>query len=229
MPLFVGTRRILRPVPSSSAGDGSTPVFVAVGTKASAAGTLSVPYYAGVAANHIALIIAAGYNDVTFGEISGWNSETQVNSIGMHAKVYWKRLTGGESGSESITGATSNANHAVMLGFSGCTTSGTPYEDFQSNSSDGSTSNTSDSTTTTGPNRLLVRFYTDEAGGISTTPPASWTERYEDWDTVPSMGFNRIAVDTIEQATAGTVSATTRSTSFSSSLVNFSLALLPNG
>lgn len=211
---------------TQSAAGGATPTFVAVGAKAQAAGTLNVPYYAGLAANDIAIMIATGYDDVSFGTVSGWTAESQVSvTSAMRARLYWKRLAGSESGTESITGSTANANHGVMIGFRGCITSGTPYEAYNSNTSAGNTSVTSPSTTTTGANRLLLRVYTDEDGGTNTTPPAGWTEQYENWETV--VGFNRIALDTLAQASAATVSATSRTASFPSSWVTLGLALLP--
>lgn len=210
---------------TQSAAGGATPTVVAVGAKAQAAGTLNVPYYAGLAANDIAVIIACGYDDVTFGSLTGYTAETQVGSASAtRARLYWKRLTGSESGSESITGATSEVNHGVMIGIRGCITTGTPYEGYASNSGSG-TSVTSPATTTTSTNRLLLRTYADESGGTNTTPPSGWSERYEDWETV--TGFLRLALDTKEQTTAATVTATSRTASFSSSYVTFGLAFIP--
>jgi hypothetical protein len=185
------------------------PTFVAAGSKAQAAGTLSIPYYAGHTTNDIALIFVAGYADVTFGAATGFTAETQVNhALGLRTRLYWRRLDGSESANISITGATSNANIGVMLGFSGCAPSGTPYEDYGSVTGDvASNLVTSGATTTAGSDRLLVRSYVHEMG-VASSPPASWTERFDSFETV--INAVTLAIDTLGVASSGTTAATSR-------------------
>lgn len=214
---------------TQSAAGGATPTFVAVGAKAQAAGTLSIPYYAGHDSGHIGLIFVAGYNDVTFGAATGYTAETQVNhASGMRCRLYWRRLDGSESANVSITGATSNANIGVMLGFSGCVSTGTPYEDYGSVTGDVASSLvTSGATTTAGNNRLLVRAYSHEMG-VGTSPPGSWTERFDDFETVISA--ITLAIDSLGVAASGTTSATSRNLGGGNgtSYACLDLALLPS-
>jgi len=225
MPLFVGTRRVLRARSTTSSGVLS---FVAAGAKAQAAGTLDVPYYSGLAANDIAIILAAGYNDVTFGTATGFTAETQVNhASGNRIRLYWKRLDGSESGNVSITGATGAANIGVMLGFRGAITTGTPYEGYAtSNGNVASNLVTSPATTTTADGRIALRLYTHE-WGAGTTPPATWTERFDGFETIISA--ITISADTKDVATASTEAATTRNLGGGNgtSYVCAGLALIP--
>lgn len=237
MPLFVGTRRILRPVPSISVV-GDTPTYVAAGTLAQSATTpnptLSIPYYAGLAANDIAIIMCGGYpgsGTYTFPAVSGWTLANDTSSdpgFGTTQQgIYWRRLDGGESGNVSValTGSSDTAL-GIMFGIRGCITSGTPYEDLDVNSeASGVTSDyTSQSITTTAANRLLLRMGMDEDAGTSSVP-ASWTQRFESTESIG--GYMCVTLDTLAQATATTVSATTRTGSFSSSFVIHTMAMLP--
>lgn len=239
MPLFVGTRHVRRYAPSSSSGGGATPTFVAAGTLAQSTTatnpTISVPYYSGLAANDIAIIHCGGYTEsgeYTFPTISGWTLIDELSSSPTfgttHQGLYWRRLDGGESGNVSVafTSAANDIATGVMFGIRGCITSGTPYEDMDviSGAPGATTSMTSQSITTLGPNRLCLRVAMDEDAGSSSVP-ASWTQRYELIETALSAVTSTL--DTIEQSSAGTVSASTRTQSFSGSFVIHTLAMIP--
>lgn len=235
MPLFVGTRRILRPVPSASGG-GDTPTYVAVGTNVSLnsieSPLLSVPYYSGLAANDIGFVQIGGYvggaGGFTFPTVSGWTliDDQQASPGQTHQAVYWKRLTGSESGTEDfqlVTTSESNIATAVMFGIRGCVTSGTPYED-QDVASGTDASMTAATITTLGSNRLVLRIHMDADAGSSSVP-ASWTQRFEVVETAANAMTT--ALDTIAQSSAGTVSASTRTAGFAANYVIHTMAMIP--
>ncbi|MDO8942301.1 MAG: hypothetical protein Q7U75_03910, partial [Desulfobacterales bacterium] len=186
--------------------------------------------YAGWAAGQTSIIVVAGYADVTFGAATGYTAQTQVNrTTGMRARIYHRNLDGSEGTNVSITGATANANLGFMLGFAGAdVVSATPFEGYASSSGDVSGGLvTSPATTTTGVDRLLLRIYTDEQGVLS-SPPATWTERFDNFETIISAITG--AADTKELAAAGTEAATSRSYGGGdgTTYVCFGLALVPN-
>lgn len=195
------------------------PVFVAAGTvvQAASSGTsLNVPYYAGVAANDIALIFAMTFTEgSTIGTPAGHASLPQGsrgNPSSGHTRVSWMRLVGSESGSIAITqsgGGASTFMTAFMIGVRGAIASGTPVEG-SGNAANTGTAETSSTITTSVPNTLGLRFGTHE-GFDDTTAPAGWTEFADelslagvhgDWKTIVAAG--------VEPATTRTHSASDR-------------------
>lgn len=206
----------------AASGGAPPPVYVASGTVISGESSGNVPYYSGVAANHIALLWVLGYRTgASISDISGWTGLTVITRSGSAARLFWKRLAGSESGSVtySITGSGAALSTAVMAGFSGAIISGTPYEGAGS-ANGGSTSQTAATIVTLGGNRLGVRCGSF-SGYEDTTPPASWTER------VDSIDFG-MQIDTIDIPAATTVAASTRTFSVSADWFVQTLALLPN-
>lgn len=205
------------------------PTIVASGAVALGTSSLSVPYYAGLAANDIAIILVYAYGNVTFGSASGFTAESQVNTTqsgtpATRCRIYWKRLVGSESGTVSISTTSADASSGRMIGARDCILTGTPYEGYASNNGNTGTTMTSPSTVTSGPDRLLLRFWGTESVDTS-TPPATWTEEYESANG--TAGFTVIACDSKQRATAGTESASTRTQTDNSSYVSFGLALMP--
>lgn len=164
---------------------GAVPTFVAAGSSASvsSANDINVPYYAGLAANDIAFLYMGLFLTVTSTSQSftatGW---TQVDELAQAAsgslvgsQLLWKRLTGSESGTQAAHwGGVPGELTGVMFGIRGALASGTPYEGYGLNSGNTST-HISASITTTGPNRLGLRFGTDNSGNLY-SPPSGWTE-----------------------------------------------------
>lgn len=216
------------------------PTYVASGSQVEngTSKTLSVPYYAGLQVNDIGIIQIGGYaggfgSGFTYPALTGWTAIGNVShSDGGTRKadqgLYYKRLTGSESGTESITltGGSSGAGEYVvvgrMFGIRGCITSGTPYEGLGSNSGLGGAA--SASIVTTGSSRLLLRLQMDEDGG-GNSPPSGYTERHEETETF--FGVMTPALDTKEMAASGTESATTRTIGGGISFVVQTLAMIP--
>lgn len=202
----------------------AAPIFVAAGAKQElgGTGTLNIPYYAGIAANHVAVIFAIVNTPAA--DISGFTAFAAAGTIGLSGvdvRSYWRRLTGGESGTVSLA-TSSDGGGAIMFGFSGCITTGTPYEDFGQVVSDQDGSVTSASTTTTGPGRLGVRIYGHS--GSTSTPPGSWVERH---DAAATTSFVSTAMNTLEIPSATTEAATSINAGSVFIRATHSFALIP--
>lgn len=208
----------------------SAPSFVAAGTSSSGTANPSPTYPAGIAANDILVLWVMANSPGTVGAVSGFTAETQVdngtNNVG--ARFFWKRATGSESGSQSVTvtgGAGNNA--AIIAAYRGCVTSGTPYEGFscaQSNA-DANTTHVSPATTTLGANRLVVRLwaFTENAG---VAVPSGYTE---DFESVDSTNFLVLTGDSKPVASASTEPASTRTyaSGFNTASLAAGLAFIP--
>lgn len=108
---------------------GVPPIWEENGTIASTyfATSLNVPYPSTVNADDILIMVVwRTVTYQTFSTPSGWTS-IDSNSYPSR-RVWWKRATGSESGTQtvSITNA-SDTTFGIMMRFSGCITSGTPY------------------------------------------------------------------------------------------------------
>jgi hypothetical protein len=182
------------------------PTFVAAGTAATGTTSLSIPYYAGLAADDIAYIFVGDESDGRHGDIADFTGEADEPAInsGNAIRVYWSRLTGGESGSVSVAITNTPTNSVgVMFGIRGAITTGTPHEGYSALDGAG-TSASSNTIVTTGPNRLCLRLGLD-SGTVATTPPSGWTEAFE------YVGANdSITIDTKTRAAAGTEAASAR-------------------
>lgn len=158
-----------------AAAGGAAPAFAAVGTIASAgAASVNVAHYASVAANDIAFIWMG--SDAAISDVSGWTGLSGISQgVGLYARLFWKRMSGGESGNVSVSASGANIMRGFMVGFSGAITSGTPYEG--ANSATGTSDPDASATiVTTAANRLGLRFGHNWTGGVS-SPPSGWTER----------------------------------------------------
>jgi len=197
------------------------PSFVAAGAKQNSPdiGTINIPYYAGIAANDIAVIwvMVAGSGVST---PSGFTAISGTPTIGgYHIQSYWRRLVGNETGTLPFTiPSGNNGSTGLMFGLRGCITSGTPYEGFAQTSWTASTTTmTSPATTTTGPNRLGVRLFIGNEAGVS-TPPAGWTESHEDLSTVGNPKLTIVDTKGILAATTEAASSRTITASFAGAI-----------
>lgn len=180
--------------------------------------SLDVPYYSGFQADDIAFIWAFANDTPTFGTVSGWTALTQVNNGTFGGRLYWKRLTGSESGTVTVSASGAVSALGIMIGVRNALTSGTPYEG--ANSANGSgTSQTSATIITTSDDCLGLRFGGSGVASAS-SPPSGWIERVD-----TNSGFN-VQIDTIDLASAGTEAASTRTISSASWVVQ-TLAVLP--
>jgi hypothetical protein len=201
----------------------TAPTYVARGSLVAHVGsTILVPYYAGLAANDIAIIQVGLADTATIAAPSGWSSVGTFLDSSRRISFFWKRLAGSESGTVSVTVGDSSCG--VMFGASGCITSGTPFEGFNSAAD---TSGIGPSITVTGIERLAVwGFFLHDtgqglSGGSFGSPAAGWTERLDSNDA----DSNYMATDT--QTTSSNVSANSRGSSTGDIIVSGGFALLP--
>jgi hypothetical protein len=189
------------PLPASTAADDVVVVYFLQDQSGSPLVTVSPPAGQGLA-------------EVVFSPLLDTSSPLRL-------QVWWKRLTGADTGSYTFTHA-SAGTEAIAMRYTGVQTSGTPIETYPTTGA--VVNNTSTNTTPTvsgttgGPDRLLLYI-----GGIFQTsafaPTAGWTERYDG---------SELTVDEKAQATAGatgSVGTTTTGTASRSAAGLF--ALLP--
>lgn len=197
----------------------AAPAFVAAGAIATGSTSLSIDYYTGVAANHIAIVWVGAESTPTIGDITDFTGLTQVDSTDSGGRLFWKRLTGGESGSVSCATTGGLNARGVMIGVSGAITSGTPYEGANTNTGNSATA-TSATIVTTVAETFGIRCGYGAGSTAATDPPATWDERAESGTTFS------FTVDTKEIASAGTEAASDRTVGSGTWVVQ-TLAILP--
>lgn len=87
--------------------------------------TVSVPYPASISTDDIIFACLQAKSAGTWTVPTGW---TAVLSRTSYRVVMWRRATGGESGNKTFTNSTSQDLFGYMYSYSGCITTGTPYE-----------------------------------------------------------------------------------------------------
>lgn len=108
--------------------------------------------------------------------------------------TFWKRMSGGETGTITFawTGSVFRAASAVRI--SGCASTGDPIEGINSNSSNTSVATLSTSLAATSADTLLYFAATDFTGGNAWAPPSGYTEINDldvlgdDWKTNAAGG-----------------------------------------
>jgi hypothetical protein len=183
------------------------PTFVAAGTVATGSTSLSIPYYAGLQANDIAIVWAGCGSGPTFGTITDFTAVTPVTVDNCVSGLFWKRLNGSESGSVSLSLTGGAQAVGVMIGIRGAITTGTPYEGHANTTEDnGDATVAGPNLTTSGVNRLGIRFGYNDAGqnnaSQASTQPSTWTERV---DALAHTNRSGLQIDTkaIPSATTG--------------------------
>lgn len=235
----------------AAAGVGSTPTYVSqsgAGMINGGAGTLTLTYPSSPTANDymFAAVSTVDQNcaSTTFSTPSGWTQVTTSHSSCTTGVLYYKKLTGSESGTVSITtsptvscaGAVGCASYTMSY-WHGLLTTGTPYEALTASSAWNSASMTGSSVTTTGANELVVTFWaaTSYANvpctASSSGTPSGWTNAYS-VAIVPSSGnaCSMAIADNQAKTAAGTVSAASRTLSGMFTAIgstNFALAMIP--
>lgn len=208
----------------------AAPVYVSNGliTGGSNVTSVAIAYPASPLANDVALLLVHGDFSGTINTPAGWTQiGVQTASLSVDACVYWKRLVGGETGTVTVTRSGTAANAwfgGTMSMYRNCLASGTPYEYFGSNT--GSTASQAGvATTTTGPDRLAVHLWSF-GDNLTSAPAAGWTE---DWEQLSALGnAGAQFADSRTAATAGTITAPTRTISVGNPWVVFGLALFPD-
>ena len=228
MPLFVGTRRILRPVPST--GGGLQPSYVGSGTVEQGTATTVEPAFpASVNSNDIAICwasyITGGSNGITFP--GGWTAETGFadSGYGSYSRLAWLRCTGSEDSSTiSISFTDLIVGFAQIHIFRDCTTSGTPYEDYTVDLGTGSPIASSTLTATVAPNQAVHQLLDwSSFGGM--TPASGWTERFDDYGSSGGSSVTS-ALYTKDNTAAGDVASTNTTFSGSGGVATISIGFV---
>jgi hypothetical protein len=181
-----------------------------------------------VAANDIAFLIVHDDNHSVLSVPGDWTAcGAQVDSsLSPSARVWWKRLDGTESGTVTLTRGTAALNEwfgGTIATYSGCITSGTPFEGYATAQGTTVTMN-GPAITTTGPDRLAVLFWC-QGDNLTSTVPAGYTQNFELLDAAGNDGGQDGDSQTV--ATATTVGAVTRTIASANPSITFGLALLP--
>lgn len=177
--------------------------------------TLNVPYPTTVNENDI-LIIASSYNsgdiDTT---LSGWNLIYNNGDNSCDFAYWWKRANGTETGNVTITDISTSIQsfNGIMFRFSGCTTSGTPYESLSGNFTTGSTINLQE-IISTDSNRLATQIFIENRQ--STVISSTYSNSYSNYYDAGTGNANKYTsgVFTLDVATASTVLEENISTNF---------------
>lgn len=200
---------------------------ISSGTNAS----VDVIYPSTVNANDILFISVMDADNDTFTVPSGFTlirqSSTNTN---LSVALFWKRAIGTETGTITVTSALADGQvvGGIMYRYTGCVTSGTPYEQFSLGSVQQTTSNTHNNTlNTNGIDRLAVNLVTVEDNTINGATLNGWIEDSRESSTAGS-DFS-FSMATQEIPTSGT-NAGTIIISFSASEYNASnnLYLIPD-
>lgn len=127
----------------------SAPTYVGNGGLTEGTSTNSINItYPSLAADDILIIQTLSNDNDTHLRIDGWNKVVQTHSnTAATASWYWKRASGGESGTVTVTKTSSNDFWGVMSSWRGCTTVGTPFEVENDTSGNGANSVSSQSIT----------------------------------------------------------------------------------
>ncbi len=124
--------------------------------------------------------------------------------------VYWKRLTGADSGTYSFTWTGTPWRGANCGLWSGRTTSGDPFDGTVGTAESTTQVTTLNvSTSPAGSNGDAVGFWTSFNGGTSFTPPTNYTERADNSDVMCLDSR-----DAVTSGSTGSISATATITDF---------------
>jgi hypothetical protein len=170
---------------------------------------VDVPYPATVNENDILVVIVGDADDDSFSTPSGWTKIVDFTTDGAFSIAwFWKRAVGDESGSETFTSALSAGQvvAGVMLRFSGCKTTGDPFDiDVQTSGVTQSSTATIGSIDTSGSERLCCCLIGIEDNTGCDNDATDYSEVVDVTTTTGSdMGF---CLYTRQMASAGTVPA----------------------
>lgn len=210
----------------SIGGDGGMGITVG-------ADNFTVNYPVTLSANDILLLHLSLTDDLGNADVSsitgGWTLAGSAYANDTFGKLYWKRATGSETGSETVTLTEIISGSApasgVMSSWSGCISSGTPFEELTFANQGSGTNITGSAISTSGPNRRVVSFFSHPKIQTTGTNTNGWTEEYD---------LNSGAGDTTtmeccskDAPSAGSVSACTRALAAAGVTNAITLALIP--
>lgn len=166
------------PMVIAAAVAAADPEFIAVGTQATGTTSVAVAYPAGIQANDIIFLWVSADSSPSIGSATGFTAESQLDQANLGVRLFWKRATGSESGSVTVSTSGGAAARGVMCLVRNAITSGTPYQDYAAIAASSATSNSA-ACTTFGTNWLLVGFRAHASANSGLTTPAPWTERLD--------------------------------------------------
>ncbi len=139
-----------------------------------------VPYPATVNLDDILFIVVMDADDDTFTTPTDWNViNNAIGITNLTVSMYWKRADGTETGTETLTSASSNGQlvAGIMHRYSGCVKTGTPYEQYLTSGENQSSTQTPDWIgDALGPNRLAIALLCVEDNTINAFTANSFTE-----------------------------------------------------
>lgn len=147
--------------------------------------SINIALPSGYQANDILLCMLATHHLTPTFSISGYTSITTGNFDGgtdIGAQWYYRRAVGPPTDANPV-GASITANgvgifFGVIVAYSGCVTSGTPYEDATTNGGESSTVINSATVTAAGNNRRGVCMMAVSNDVVTSNyPPSGWTSR----------------------------------------------------
>ena len=207
----------------------AAPVYVSAGAFYSGTGTTAdIEAPASVAADDIILIPMCIGTAASTPTCSGF---TQANDIAVvdgaqafDLRVFWHRPTGSEAGPYTFSFSEDQFIEAVALRFTGCVTSGDPFDvtnsAIKNTTTDGNTPAVSDTTTD------VDRLWVWAAGAWNAPPSCSTVSGFT--EIIDHAGtFFSYAVDTKTQSTAGSSGSLTAAFSDTSSTAAWLGALKP--
>jgi len=156
-----------------------------------------------------ALLICRG-SSTAFTMPAGWEEAGQLTVSGNQFALFWRRATASES-APTVTNAgrtSTNLLSAQLTSWSGCGTTGTPFEGLVSNSSASGVLTGADVTAT--GRRLAVQLWVRGANTAS-APDGEWAERLD--QGTGGGGACRYMADTATVEYAGTMPACSRGSS----------------
>lgn len=182
--------------------------FASVGGNASttAATSLAVPFPASPVANNPLLLAMANGDTDAFTTPSGWTvlvaNTIVANDLG--CAIYWKKATGSESGSLTVSDGVSNAKAGVMAQYSGCdATSPVTTSVHTVSGASGVTTSPASGTLSPAPGvaDMVVRFYCVAPGTAGTftltSPGGTWTQRSKQLASTTTFDAGVLCADKI--------------------------------
>jgi subtilisin family serine protease len=213
-----------------AAPPGGAPLFGSAGAAAAALATsIDVPYPSGTAANDILVLFVVTKDTVDINTPAGFTEGGSRSQTTLRAEWFWKRATGSESGTLTVTKASgTNLLFGRMYRFTGAATSGTPFEAAAATGAGGTTLTPVD-IATTGPNRRVVVLAALEddlalgsfTGGTATVPE-DVAEAKTATGTDAALGINSLA-----RTVAETFDFGTQTIAYNRNHALFTFALLP--
>lgn len=233
---------------SSPPASYSGPAFEAAGGIASGAGDITPSLPANTSENWILICVAetdsgesidpvqdmpAGWAHVTGSPVSNISGALLQHTT---LNVIWKRAGVGET-DPTITEISGARVHTVarIMGFSGCITTGNPWDITDTATADSTTTHSIPGGTTTVANCLIVALLASTRNVTSTTNMSSWanadlenvTEQLDNTVQIGSGNGGGFGAATGEKITAGLFGATTVTSSTATNGAYLMLALKP--